>query len=257
MKHGCQGCRDGAALPFAIQAAFQPIIDLRTGKPYAYEALVRGPEGQGAGWVLDQIDETNRYVFDQACRVTAIRSAAAAGLLETDAKLSINFLPNAVYSPQACIQLTLKTAREARLPLDRLVFEFTETEQIDSAHLQSIVDAYRRFGFTTAIDDFGAGHSGLDRLAELQTDVIKLDMCLIRDLDRSVAKQAIIDAMVGLTDRLGIAMVAEGVETEAELVVLARAGVRFVQGYLIARPEIGVLPARNGWSLLDARVRAA
>lgn len=257
MSTGCQGCRDGAALPFAIQAAFQPIIDLRTGKPYAYEALVRGPEGQGAIWVLDQIDETSRYVFDQACRVTAIRSAVEAGLLETGAKLSINFLPNAVYSPQACIQLTLRTARETGLPLDRLVFEFTETEQTDNEHVRSIIEAYRRFGFTTAIDDFGAGYSGLDRLAEMQTDVIKLDMCLIRDIDRSVPKQAILEAMLGLGERLGIAVVAEGVETEAELVVLARAGVRYVQGYLIARPEIGRLPARDGWSLVEARARAA
>ena len=218
---------------------------------------MRGPDGQGAGWVLDQIDETNRYTFDQACRVTAIRAAVEAGLLETNAKLSINFLPNAVYSPQACIQLTLRTARETGLPLDRLVFEFTETEAIDGAHLQSIVNAYRKFGFTTATDDFGAGHSGLDRLAELQTDVIKLDMCLIRGIDRSTPKQAIVEAMLGLTDRLGIAMVAEGVETEAELVTLARTGVRYVQGYLIARPEIGILPARNGWSLVEARARVA
>lgn len=254
---GCQGCRDGAALPFAIQAAFQPIIDLRTGKPYAYEALVRGPDGQGAPWVLDQIDETNRYAFDQACRVTAIRSAVAAGLLETDAKLSINFLPNAVYSPQACIQLTLRTARETGLPLDRLVFEFTETERTDNEHVKSIIEAYRRFGFTTATDDFGAGYSGLDRLAEMQTDVLKLDMVLVRDIDRSAAKQAILEAVLGLGDRLGIAVVAEGVETEAELVVLARAGVRFVQGYLIARPEIGQLPARHGWSLMEARARVA
>lgn len=257
MKTGCQGCRDGAALPFAIQAAFQPIIDLRTGKPYAYEALVRGPDGQGAGWVLDQIDETNRYVFDQACRVTAIRSAVEAGLAETDAKLSINFLPNAVYSPQACIQLTLRTARETGLPLDRLVFEFTESEAVDGEHLKSIVEAYRRFGFTTAIDDFGAGYSGLDRLADMQTDVIKLDMCLIRGIDRSLAKQAIVEAMLGLGNRLSIDVIAEGVETEAELIVLARAGVRYVQGYLIARPEIGHLPARDGWSLVEARARVA
>lgn len=257
MSSGCQGCRDGTSLPFAIQAAFQPIIDLRTGKPYAYEALVRGPAGQGAGWVLDQIDEQNRYTFDQACRVTAIQSAVAAGLIDTGAKLSINFLPNAVYSPKACIQLTLRTARETGLPLERLVFEFTESEQIDAAHLKSIIEAYRQFGFTTAMDDFGAGHSGLDRLAEVQTDVIKLDMDLIRDIDRSPAKQAILDAMLMLTERLGIALVAEGVETERELVVLARAGVRYVQGYLIARPEIGRLPARDGWSLVEARARVA
>ena len=253
MNKPCEGCRDGTTLPFAIRTAFQPIIDLRSGKPFAYEALVRGPDGEGAGWVLDQIDETRRYAFDQACRVTAIESAVAAGLLETGAKLSINFLPNAVYSPVACIQLTLKTARATGLPLDRLVFEFTENERIDSAHVRSIIDAYRRFGFATAIDDFGAGYAGLGLLAHLQTDIVKLDMDLIRGIDRSPAKRAILHAMVGLSEKLRIKLVAEGVATEAELVTIARAGVRLVQGYLIARPELDGLPARGGWSLAQAR----
>jgi len=253
MTKSCSGCRVGKALSFSVQTAFQPIIDLRTGKPWAYEALVRGPDGEGAGWVLDQVHDNNLYGFDQACRVTAIKSAVAAGLVETDARLSINFLPNAVYSPVACIQLTLKTAQETGLPLDRLVFEFTETERVDTSHVRSIMDAYRKFGFATAIDDFGAGYSGLGLLANLPADIVKIDMELVRAIEASPARQAIVEALVGLADRMRITLIAEGVETEAELVTLARCGIRYVQGYLIARPEIGRLPVREGWSLVAAR----
>lgn len=257
MTTGCEGCRDGTGFTLEIQTAFQPIIDLRSGKPYAYEALVRGPDGEGAGWVMQQVDDQTRYAFDQVCRVTAIRSAVAAGILETDAKLSINFLPNAVYSPVACIQLTLKTARETGLPLDRLVFEFTENEQVDSDHLRRIIDAYRKFGFSTAIDDFGAGFAGLGLLAEMKTDTLKLDMSLVRGIQNNDRKRAIVDAMIELADRLDVRLIAEGVEEEAELIVLARAGIRFVQGYLIAKPAIGELPASNGWSLVETRARVA
>ena len=82
--------------------AFQPIIDTESGLPFAYESLVRGADGSSAASVLSQVTDENRYAFDQACRVLAIESALAAGLMDTEAKLSINFLPNAVYSPLAC-----------------------------------------------------------------------------------------------------------------------------------------------------------
>lgn len=90
--------------------AFQPIMDCDTGLPFAFEALVRGSNGEGAAEVLSQVTPENRYAFDQQCRIAAIEGAVASGILETSAKLSINFLPNAVYSPVACIQLTLRTA---------------------------------------------------------------------------------------------------------------------------------------------------
>ena len=104
------GCQDGEALGFDFSMAFQPIFDLGLGQPYAYEALGRGLAGESAYTILSQVTETNRYAFDQRCRVRAIEAATAAGILDTPARLSINFLPNAVYSPQACIRLTLKTA---------------------------------------------------------------------------------------------------------------------------------------------------
>lgn len=242
MMPKCSGCRDGGALDFSIRAAFQPIVDLETGAPYAYEALVRGPDGEGAATVLAQVTTSNRYAFDQACRVVAIREAVAAGLLDTDALLSINFLPNAVYSPLACIQLTLRTAKEVGLPTDRLIFEFTENEKIDPEHLRSIVDAYRNMGFKTALDDFGAGHAGLALLANLRTDKIKLDMDLVRGIDESLSRRIIVEGIVNMAAKLGITVVAEGVETENELAAVQSFGVRYVQGYLFAKPALGMLP---------------
>jgi EAL domain-containing protein (putative c-di-GMP-specific phosphodiesterase class I) len=222
--------------------AFQPIVDLQSGRPYAYEALVRGPNGEGAGEVMSQLTPENLYAFDQACRVAAIRTAVAAGILKTDARLSINFLPNAVYSPVARIQLTLKTAREAGFPTERLIFEFTENERIEPDHLRSIVTSYRQMGFETAIDDFGAGHSGLGLLADLDADVIKLDMDLIRGIDASLPRRLIVTSLVGLARSMGMRLVAEGVETAGELETLRECGVRFVQGYLLAKPELERLP---------------
>ncbi len=242
MTAKCSGCRDGTVLPFAIRTAFQPVIDLKSGKPYAYEALVRGANGEGAASVLAQVTPENRYAFDQACRVAAIREAIGAGILDTGASLSINFLPNAVYSPMACIQLTLQTARETGLPLDRIIIELTENEQIQPDHLSGIIDAYREIGFRTAIDDFGAGHSGLALLANLQTDIIKLDRELVRDIDTSLSRRIIVAGLLRLADELGLKVVAEGVETGAELNALTAAGVRYVQGYLFARPALGQLP---------------
>ena len=250
----CSGCRDGAEFPIALQTAFQPIYDLRAGTVFAYEALVRGEGGMGAGAVLAMVDEANRYSFDQACRVAAIRNAVAAGLLETDARLSINFMPNAVYSPKACIQLTLATARETGLPLDRLIFEFTENERVDIAHVGRIVDAYREFGFATAIDDFGAGYSGLNLLANLETDIIKFDMDLIRDLDKNDRRRQIVQAMVRLCRELGRTVVAEGIETRSELESLREIGVDLLQGYYLARPSIDRLP---GMADLPAHCLAA
>src|SRR4051812_35787570 len=105
----CAGCRDGLSFDTAFSMAFQPIFDTSKDRVFAYEALVRGPSGEAASSVLDSVNPENRYAFDQACRVKALQTAVAAGIVATGAKLSINFLPNAVYSPMACIELTLRT----------------------------------------------------------------------------------------------------------------------------------------------------
>ncbi len=223
--------------------AFQPIVDIVHGVPFAYEALVRGPRGEGAASVLSQVSEANRYAFDQQCRVKAIETAARAGLIESGARLSINFLPNAVYSPAACIQLTLKTARATSFPTDRLIFEFTENEEMaDPDHVANIIATYQKMGFGTALDDFGAGYAGLNLLARFQPDIIKLDMGLIRGLDTSMPRRMIVDGVVKMCAALGVTVIAEGIETAGELEALRTMGVRYIQGFYFARPAFEVLP---------------
>ena len=240
----CSACRDGTPLAFDFSMAFQPIVDMTTMRAWAYEALIRGTEGAGAASVLAQVSPENRYAFDQRCRVVAIEKAVAAGLLADGAKLSINFLPDAVYSPKACIQLTLRTAAGSGFPTDRLMFEFTENEKMnDPAHVMNIVGTYQQMGFTTALDDFGAGHSGLNLLARFRPDVIKLDMELIRGIDTSMPRRMIVEAVVRMCAQMGVTVIAEGVETRGELDSLRRLGIHLVQGYLLARPAFEALPA--------------
>ncbi|QKZ06784.1 EAL domain-containing protein [Pseudomonas eucalypticola] len=241
---GCAQCRNLEGLDFQFTMAFQPILDVSTGKLYAYEALVRGPNGESAASVLGKVNDGNRYRFDQACRVKAIELAAGLGLVGIpDCKLSINFLPNAVYRAETCIRATLEAAEASSFPLDRLMFEVTEGERVeDPEHLKSIFKAYERQGFTTAIDDFGSGYSGLNLLATFQPQVLKLDMALTRSIDSDPVREAIVAGIVLVAQRLGITLLAEGVETAGERDALLGLGIRLMQGYLFARPQVECLP---------------
>jgi len=235
----CQGCRDGEEFPVAFTMAFQPIVDVSTQTVWGYEALVRGMDGQGAASVLSAVTDANRYVFDQACRVKAIELAGHHLPMASDARLSINFMPNAVYEPRACIRATLGAAARAQFDPKRLMFEFTENERMPNVdHVANIVAEYKRMGFMTALDDFGAGYAGLGLLAKFQPDLIKIDMDLLRDVDTSAARQAIIAGIVGISRQLDIKVLAEGVESEAELMTLRAAGIALFQGYYFAKPRV-------------------
>ena len=237
----CNGCRDGTTFPVPFSMAFQPIISLGQQRVWAYEALVRGTDGAGAGTILSTVDDGNRYSFDQACRVKAIELAADLGMAARGSYLSINFLPNAVYEPSACIRLTLETAKRTGFPLDRLIFEFTENERLDPEHVQRIVTTYKKMGFKTAIDDFGAGYAGLDILVRFQPDIVKLDMDLVRGIDSNRAKRAVVRAVAVMCSDLGIALLAEGIETIEEHHVLCEIGVGLQQGYWFAKPAFQAL----------------
>lgn len=224
--------------------AFQPIINVQTREVYAYEALVRGSEGQGTAWVFGQISEEGHYHFDQLCRVTAIRSAARLGLhTRGEARLSINFLPNAVYEAATCLRTTLKTAQEVEFPLGRLLFEITQHEHVtDEAHVQRIIETYRRSGFQTALDDYGAGHATAGLLLALRPDVVKVDMRLVRGVHTDTWREELIRHLAAFADRVGLLVVAEGVETAEEARCLLALGVTYMQGYFFARPGFESLP---------------
>lgn len=238
--HGCAGCAGDGLRQIDLAFAFQPIVEIDSGFTYAHEALVRGPNGEPAASVLAQIDDNSRYSFDQRCRTTAIAQAAELGM---SSFLSINFMPNAVYEPAACIRSTLEAAEKHRFPLNRIIFETVEGENIvNRAHLVKIFRAYKSFGFQTAIDDFGAGYSGLTLLADFQPDLIKLDMALVRGIDVDSVRQRIVRGVFNLCMDLGIRVIAEGIETAEERDFLADIGVKLMQGYLFAKPGFRTLP---------------
>jgi EAL domain-containing protein (putative c-di-GMP-specific phosphodiesterase class I) len=238
----CAACRAGSDLPFDFVMGFQPIIDAAAGGVWGYEALVRGLNGEPAGAVLAQVDDENRYRFDQACCVKAIETAGSL-FREPQLRLSINFMPNAVYEPAACIRASLAAAQRVGFSRERIMFEFTENERMpDIAHVKGIVEAYRKFGFITALDDFGSGYAGLGLLAEFRPDLIKIDMNLLRGIHRDPARQTIVSAIVGMARQLDVVVLAEGVEETEEYVVLRAAGINLFQGYLFGKPEIGRLP---------------
>ena len=157
--------------------------------------------------------------------------------------LSINFLPNAVYVPERCIRTTFEAAKQYDFPTERIMFEFTEVEKIDDTeHVKRIVDYYQSLGFKTAVDDFGSGYSGLNLLADFQTDIIKLDMALIRNIDSNKVRQAIIKNCTTMFDELNITTLAEGIETYEEYAWLRDAGIELMQGYYFAKPGFESLP---------------
>lgn len=253
----CNACRDGTELSFDFTMAFQPIVDVAAGRVWGYEALVRGFRGEGAGAILSQVDETNRYRFDQACRVKAIELAGR--LFDAPhLMLSINFMPNAVYEPAACIRASLAAAERVGFSRDRLMFEFTEDERMpDVPHVARIVSEYKRYGFTVAIDDFGAGYAGLDLLASLVPDLIKIDMKLLRNIHLSRPRQVIVAGVAQMARHLGITVLAEGIECQEELAMLRACGISLFQGYHFAKPAMEALPSVSGYGGPEIRVAMA
>jgi EAL domain-containing protein (putative c-di-GMP-specific phosphodiesterase class I) len=245
-KH-CDHCVSRGPLDFEFTFAFQPIVDVRTKQVFSYEALVRGPQGQGAAWVLQQIDDENRYRFDQDCRVSAIRLAAR---LDVSCYLNTNLLPNAVYQPENCIRSTLAAAKASDFPINRIIFEIVENDHVmETSRLVEIMSEYKRLGFLTAFDDFGAGFAELQFLARFQPHVLKIDMDLVRGIDHDPCRQAIVRGILTMCDGLGVRALAEGVESLSEFLWLRAVGIELFQGYLIASPGFESLPQID-WSQL-------
>lgn len=189
-------------------------MDLAQHRIVSYQALVRGPQDEPASWVLDQVNDSNRSRFEQACRVKAVKLATEPGLeLGLKVNLNINFFARAVYQPEVCIQSTLEAAKTCNFPTDRIVFEITEGEQVEEyRHLIDIVNEYHRLGFSSAIH-------------------------------QQPPRQAIVEGIVHSCGKLGIDLVAEGVEKIEEIRWPGKAGIRLFQGFCFARPAFRQLVA--------------
>jgi EAL domain-containing protein (putative c-di-GMP-specific phosphodiesterase class I) len=221
--------------------AFQPIVDVAARCVFSYEALVRGADGAPAARVFERVPPDDLHRFDQESRVAAIELASR---LRLPCKLNLNFLPRSLYTSPMAVRSTLEAVQRSGITPDRLVLEITENEVIDDhAAFGRVVNEFRRSGLQLAIDDFGAGYAGLTMLADFQPDLLKLDMTLVRGIEGSGPRQAIVRAIMQTCIDLGIDVIAEGVETLEEYWWFRNARVTLFQGYLFGRPQFEGLPA--------------
>jgi len=221
--------------------AFQPIVNVKNGTIFSYEALLRGLDSESAESVLQSVGESEMHRFDEKSRILAIEMAAKLGL---SARLNLNFLPRSVGSSPTAISSILETTKRCGLRAEQIVLEILEREIIDDIDgFNAVLDDYRGSGMLFAIDDFGSGYAGLNLLAEFQPDLIKLDMELVRGIDYRGPRQAIVRGIIRTCGDLGIDIIAEGVETPEEFRWLHNEGIELYQGRLLAGPALEALPA--------------
>ncbi|MFT3695334.1 MAG: EAL domain-containing protein [Kofleriaceae bacterium] len=214
--------------------AFQPIVDVSTRSVYAYEALLRTEEDSlrrpdifiATGERLDRIQQIGRTV--RSAVATAIKEAPSNALIFVNVH-GLELADEELYAA------TSELAQYAK----RVVLEITERTSIDPAVGSARVAMLRKLGYRIAVDDLGAGYAALGALASLEPEVVKLDMSLIRDLDRHTNKRRIVAAITNMCRELGSRVVAEGVETAAERSACIDAGIDLLQGYLYAKPSKG------------------
>lgn len=229
-----------AKSPGGFTHAFQPIVDVQSKTIFAHEALIRGHSGESAGALLSGLGSSALHELDRQSGTNAIVLAARLGMTTA---LSINSLPQSFGSAGHCNDLR-EVCQRSGFSLSSLIVEVTENEAIaDLGSFTEAIGEYRRLGVQIAIDDFGAGHSGLNLLADFQPDLLKLDMNLVRSINSRGPRQAIVRAILQVCEDLAIEVIAEGVESAAERDWFVDSGVRLFQGYLFAKPGIECLPA--------------
>ncbi len=226
--------------PLRYAFAFQPIIHAPSRSIYSYEALIRGPAGETAASVLQQVEPSATHAFREQQRIAALESAARLGLRT---RININFQPSDIAHSATAISSLLAAAERCRIPFESIILEVLESEIIrDSGDFSARMNPYRTSGLTFAIDDFGAGYAGLNLLADFQPNLIKIDMNLVRGIESNGPRQAILRGIVRTCLDLGIDIIAEGVETAEEYDWFRREGIELFQGFLLAKPEFDRLP---------------
>ncbi|NCD25753.1 MAG: GGDEF domain-containing protein [Deltaproteobacteria bacterium] len=222
-----------------LTVLFQPIHDFKTGAIMAWEALTRGPRGSAFHSpvaLFDFAEKTEQlFLLEQACRTKAMRTV---GKLGPGQRLFLNIHPRTVVDPGFAPGKTLELLEQFDLVPENIVLEITERHSIKNfTAFHKTLDHYRSQGFRIAVDDAGTGYSGLSTIAALRPDFIKVDMGLVRDVDKDPIRRALMETMVALAERIGSEIIAEGIETRGEASALIDIGVHHGQGYFLNRPR--------------------
>ncbi len=221
-----------------IKTVFQPIVELRSEKTLGYEALSRGPKGDVLQSPLNLFEAAIEldlvFELDRVCRQRALASSRD---LPEAAKLFVNVMPPTLFDPDFQGASLIQFLDELNISPKQVVFELTEKLAIENYGL--FADAIRNFtqmGFAIAVDDIGAGHSGLEKIAHLHPRYLKFDIDLIRGIDTSFVRREIVSALKSLADKMDSEIIAEGIERQEEFDTLLELGIELGQGYLLGRP---------------------
>ncbi|MCG6919760.1 MAG: EAL domain-containing protein [Acidobacteria bacterium] len=224
-----------------VVTAYQPILRMKEGTILGFEALSRGPRGSGldsADTLFGAAQKNGLEVeLDRLCRRRALLSS---GRIPSNAKIFVNTLPATMRDPQFRGKALIDFLDRAQVAPHRIVIEITEKEVIKHYEMFREVMAYfTDLGMSFAIDDVGAGHSGLNQIAKLKPSYLKIDIELVRDVHVSVVNRAMVKAIIALGHGIGADVIAEGIQIEEEAQVLRAHGVDFGQGFHLARPDAG------------------
>jgi EAL domain-containing protein (putative c-di-GMP-specific phosphodiesterase class I)/GGDEF domain-containing protein len=225
-----------------LDVAFQPIVDIHSGVLFGVEALLRGTDTLGYDSIasfFDRLYEENvLYTFDLRLREKVIEKFSSIEGYE-NLKLFYNIDNRVLEMSNFSKGNTVHILRRYGIDSKAMVFEVSEhNEIIDTDHFTKLMIHYRDEGFCIAIDDFGIGHSGYKLLYHCAPDIIKIDRFFLSSIDKEPKKKLLARNMVQLATLMGCRVIAEGVETEQELLVCKEIGCQMVQGYFIQRPTL-------------------
>lgn len=219
-----------------VRFAFQPIVDVKTGEIYAYEALMR-PQSEKLKSVADVMrlarTQSKLYQMEHLTWTGAMKDFISQIEASNDAMLFINSVPNTRLTD---IDFKLFEDKYKQY-LKRLVVEIIESEQLDSECMETKFSLVHRWGINIALDDFGSGYNSESTLLYITPNFVKIDMSLIRDVDKDVERQNLISSMIKFIKTRNAKVIAEGVETREEMYTLISLGVDYIQGYYIGKPE--------------------
>jgi EAL domain-containing protein (putative c-di-GMP-specific phosphodiesterase class I) len=227
----------------SMRSHFQPIISIRGKKVIGLEALARATNPQSGQAIppVHLFDAAHRHQqslqLDRLCRESALSGFATVAGLDPDLILFVNVDASGLSRSTAESTALIRMTEEHGIPPERVVIEIIESKIHDAGALQRFVAAHRKRGFLIALDDMGTGHSNLERIPTIKPDIIKLDRSLIQDIDREYHKQELFDFFIKMAHRIGVFVVVEGIETEAEALSCLERGADLVQGFYFARPQ--------------------
>lgn len=239
-----------------VKAHFQPIVHLQTRQIYGYEGLIRGPINtvlHAPTRLFEAATSAGRLTeLDFLCRRVVIKRFAQLGL---SGRLFINVDPYSLVHDHSRESQTLALIEQAGINPSQVIIELTETQPVEDVQLmrQAMV-YYREMGFRVALDDLGAGYSGLKLWSEIRPDIVKIDRHFIQGIDEDRTKQQFVHAILKTATALGARVITEGVETEREYATLRKIGVEMVQGYYFCRP-VEVPPTTISSALFRKEVR--